>query len=277
MSYAFKTELPDGTIVRLGNNPPDENKVKLKLPLYGSTPQAPLIAETEWKRLIDLMGNDYEHPHLPYVHDQNGVGQCNCDAGTAAIESERIAQGLEPVILSAADLYDRINGGSDNGSTLEDALDKLMNEGVGTKEDCGTTLWKRGFKPATSSQRARFKITQAYLCPTYNHCMSAVMSGFKLVSGIWWYDSYSSPGDGGWLPSPGGRRGGHAVFGYKPRYRMIGNQIQYGIAHQNSWKVTWGIGGRCVFPLSVYQQGGIGGWYAVKGVTDEGGVIPLPA
>lgn len=277
MSFALTTTLPDGYIVRLGNNPPDENKVKLKLPLYGSVPSAPLIPETEWKRLIDLMGNDFNHPHLPYVHDQDGIGQCNCDAGAAAIESERIAQGLPPVVLSAADLYDRINGGRDDGSTLEDALSELMSNGIGTKEDCGTTLWTRGFKRATSEQRAKYKITKAFLCPDVNHIISAVLSGFKLVSGIWWYDSYSSPGSDGWLPNPRGGRGGHAVFGYKANYRMIGNQIQYGVVHQNSWRPTWGINGRCVFPTTVYQQGGIGGWYAVKGVTDEGGIVPTPA
>jgi hypothetical protein len=113
-------------------------------------------------------------------------------------------------------------------------------------------------------------VLEAYLCPTFDHCFSAVLEGFDLVSGIWWYDSYARSDADGWLPAPGGRKGGHAVHGYRPTYR--GNE--YGIAHKNSWTPRFGVNGRCVFPERCYQAHDIGGWWAVRSIVDEGGIVP---
>ena len=44
----------------------------------------------------------------------------------------RKEQGLVGPLLSPADLYDRINGGRDQGSMLEDAMAELAKNGVGT-------------------------------------------------------------------------------------------------------------------------------------------------
>ena len=47
----------------------------------------------------------------------------------------------------------------------------------------------------------------------------------------------------------------------------------YGIVHQNSWSTAWGKSGRFVIPETAYT-GPVGGWFAIRSVTDEGGVIP---
>ena len=273
MSDLNEIQLDDGTVRRLGNIIPPTTAMRFTWTEYGATPAAPLVPRDQWLDLIKGFGDGPDYPFLPSVHDQNGVGQCNCDSTTALAESCRMSQGLEYVQLSAADLYDRINGGTDNGSLLEDAMAEMERNGVGTAATCGT-IWKRGMKTATSAERARFRALEVFLCPTYQHCMSAVLSGFRLSSGIMWYDNYT-PGADGWLPRPKGRSGGHAVFGYKPAMRMVNGQPEYGIWHQNSWGPKWGLGGRCVFPESSYV-GNIGGWWAVRVMTDEGGVIPIP-
>jgi hypothetical protein len=91
--------------------------------VFGDTPTCPLVRREEWPALILKFNHtDPTHPNLPYVHDQDGVGQCNADATAAAAEYTRSVMGLDFVQLSAADLYDRINGGRDRGSLLEDAL-----------------------------------------------------------------------------------------------------------------------------------------------------------
>jgi hypothetical protein len=100
--------------------------------------------------------------------------------------------------------------------------------------------------------------------------MSAVLKGRRIISGILWYDNYNTDADG-WLPSPRGNAGGHAVFGYKPARR----RGVYGIRHQNSWTTSYGIGGRMVLPESSYV-GPVGGWWAIREVVDEGGVVPIP-
>lgn len=267
--------LPDGSTRRLGNNAPPDDARLMAYPVFGTTPQAELVDPSEWKAKCDAMGTGPESDFLPPLHDQDGVGECNPEAATGAGESQRMKQGLPYVKLSAADLYSRINGGADNGSLLEDSLREMLTNGVGTAATSGD-IWKRGrWKgPAPADERAKYRLLEAYVCPTFAHCFSAVLCGFDLISGIWWYNNYT-PGADGWLPRPGGGRGGHAVHGYKPTYRTNGGNVEYGIWHVNSWG-AWGYQnkGYVVFPESVYQVGGIGGWWAVRSMVDEGGVIP---
>lgn len=250
----------------LGNNIPEKGLTRA-WPVFGDTPETPMILRSQWDQYCDpAREND---PFLPYVHDQDGVGQCNCDATAAAAESSRLHQGLPMVQLSAADLYDRINGGADNGSLLEDAMAEMLKNGIGTVATVGTDIWRRGMKDAPAAERSRYKVLKAFVCPTFDHVMSAVIAGYRMVSGVMWFNNYTPDSDG-WLPTRGtGRPGGHAVFGFAPAKR---NGV-YGIWHQNSWTQTWGRNGRCVFPESMYS-GDVGGWWAIRSVTDEGGVVP---
>lgn len=261
--------LPDGSTRKLGNRIPDGG-LKYKWRVWGSKDDEEVIPRDKWDELLAQYSPGLDDPHLPYIHDQDGIGQCNADATVAAVEATRMVQGLPFEKLSAADLYGRINGGSDNGSLLEDALQEMTTKGVGTAATSGL-LWNRHTKYATDSERARFRVLEWVLCPTFDHCFSAVLKGRKLISGILWYDNYEPDSDG-WLPlRPRGRSGGHAVFGYKPVKR---NGV-YGIVHLNSWSAKWGHNGRCVFPEGCYE-GPVGGWWALRSVVDEGGVIPVP-
>lgn len=266
-------ELPDGSVRRLGNLMPDPARTKVAFPVFGDTPTAKLIPRSKWDEfLAGYSSLDSFDPFVPPVHDQQDVGCCNCSTTTALGEYLRARQGLPYVQLSAADLYARINNGVDLGSLLEDALREMTVSGVGTVDSCGY-LWKRGYYkgPASASERARFRLLEVYECPTFDHCMSAVFQGFAVNTGILWYDSYT-PGGDGWLPRPSGRYGGHSIFGYKPAKRAD----EWGIWHQNSWGPNWprpGAGGRFVIPESAYT-GPIGGWFAVRAIVDEGGVVP---
>ncbi len=254
----------------LGNNIPLAGTRSKRWMVYGDTPSAPMVARSQYPALISGMGPWDFHPCLPYVHDQDGVGQCNADATAAAAEFIRECQGLPSIKLSAADLYARINGGGDNGSLLEDAMAEMTGRGIGTAETCGL-LWRHDMRFASEAERARFRVLECWLCPTFDHCMSAVLSGFALISGVMWFDNFKPDGDG-WLPARGsGGGGGHAVFGYKPVMR----HGEFGIAHQNSWTPGWGVGGRCVFPERMYSVGDIGGWWAVRQMVTEAGDLPL--
>lgn len=262
--------LPDGTTRRLGNTIPVQASAHPWQVFAADPTTARLIPRTEWDGLLaNYSSLDEFDPAVPYVHEQNGIGQCNADATAALIEFTRSRQGLLAVKLSAADLYARINGGRDRGSLLEDAIREVMDNGIGTADTSGL-LWKAGsYKgPAPTTERARFKVLEAYLCPTFDHCFSAVLQGFGLVSGIMWYDNYTPDADG-WLPPRGaGGAGGHAIFGYKPT-KLVQRAVTYGIWHQNSWGDGWGKNGRFVIPESAYS-GPVGGWWACRAVTDEG-------
>lgn len=263
--------LEDGSARRLGNKsarPSSDGKLKYKWSVYGTVPSAPMVPRSQWDPMIEDL-TDPSHPNLSYIHDQDGVGQCNADATTGAFEDSIIEAGLPPVQLSAPDLYDRINGGMDEGSTLEDGIVEAMARGLGLMSTTGPH-WRRGMQTCSVEERAQNKVLFAFLCPTFDHCMSAVLNDFKLISGIPWYDNYN-PDQDGWLPlRPRGNSGGHAIRGYKAARR----KQSYGIWHKNSWGV-WGVQGGMVIPESAYyNNSGLGGWWAIRAVSDSGGSAP---
>lgn len=258
-------ELSDGTVRRLGNNPPPAGLVKG----YAAYPTANLVPRADWPGLIAALGNTLDTVWLPPVHDQDGIGMCNCSATAGAGESQRAKQGLPYVKLSAGDLYHRISGGRDDGSTLEDGVHAATAEGIASVAVVPYLDW-RTTHGAAAADRGRFKFLEVFLCPTFDHCASAVLEGFDLISGILWYDNYTPDSDG-WLPRPRGRSGGHAIHGYK----LVSRGSEFGIAHQNSWGPNWGVGGKFVIPESAYS-GDVGGWWAVRSMTDEGGTVPAP-
>jgi hypothetical protein len=268
--------LSDGSVRKLGNNPPHPDLMR-GFPVYGDSALTPLVPRSQWDGLIAALGDTFDDPFLPYVHDQRDVGECNADATAAMLERQRAVQGLPFIKLSPGDLYDRINGGTDNGSTLPDAMREVMTAGIGTAATCGL-VWHRGMPAAGAAERLRFRAIEVFLCPTFDHAMSAAFEGFGLVSGIDWMNVYNRPDAAGWLPAPDFSVGGHAILGYKPAARdanKSGSARQYGIRHQNSWTAAYGIGGRMVLPESCYGSQ-IGGIWAAREVVDEGGVVPQP-
>lgn len=260
-------ELTDGTRVRLGNRVPTKSKPKAFATFGDVNTKTQEIPPSKWDEMLAAYNMDWRTPNLPDDKNQNGVGQCNANAAALAMEHRRIIQGLRRVSLSPADLYDRINGGHDDGSLLEDALSELRTNGIGTTETSGD-LWKRGhFKGGASGQeRARYRADEVFDCPTFGHQFSAALQGFSLVTGIMWYDNYT-PDSEGWLPAPRGNYGGHAIFGFKPTKRGS----QYAIWHKQTWGPTWSPSteGHFAIPQNRYD-GRIGGCYAIRLVTDEG-------
>ena len=262
-----------GVVRPLGNLPPRQAPAASSdRPLFGSTPHTPPIPRGQWKTLIDTKfrspsGAERQPFYLPPVHNQGRTNMCNCSATTAAMEIQRAKQGLDYTQLSAGDLYSRIHQNGDGGSYLEDGIRVSMEQGVASADVVDYLDWQSSTSSA-AADRKNYRVTEAYLCPTFELCMSAVLRGFPLISGIDWYYDYEEL-DQGWLPrNPRSRQGGHAVMGYMPTYRMAGGQPVFGIWHQNSWGDTWGVGGRGVFPEDVYTAA-VGGWWAVVQVVSN--------
>jgi hypothetical protein len=232
-------------------------KPRLKWAVYGTTPQTPMIPRAQWKE-VDL------EAYLPPVHDQDGRGQCNASATCTALEASREIAGLSYAYLSAGDLYGQINGGRDQGSTLEDGLAAAVGSGVATAATV-PYVWDgrdHGRDARVQAERRNYRAVEVYLCPTVDHMASALQMGFVIVEGLAWYDNYTPDSDG-WLPTRGrGGSGGHALCGYGLAQR----NGSWGIKTRNSWGVTWGNGGNCIIPESLFD-GQISGYWAIRSVT----------
>ncbi len=255
----------------LANLTPPAGYVCRSFPLYGDTADTPMIPRSQWPALIAAMGNPFESDYLSPTHDQQDVGQCNADATTSMAESARMKQGLPLVMLSAADLYHQVNRGRDEGSLLEDAMAAMLKAGVGTRETSGA-VWKRTHKPAPAAERKRFRFLEVFVAPTFDHFMSGLIAGFDGNTGIMWGNNYEPDGDG-WLPETPTGGGGHSLHSYKPAVRQGRGGVQFGCATKNSWADRWGVKGRCIIPENAYR-GPVGGWFLVRAITDEGGVVP---
>lgn len=268
MSQNIEIVLPDGSTRRLGNNMP-LGPMRYSFRVWGTVPDEPVIPRADWPTICKAMGEGPDDPFKPPVHDQDGIGQCNADATTAAGERIRAIAGLPYVQLSAADLYDRINGGADNGSMLEDALQEMTTNGVGTAATCGT-IWKRGMHKADAAERRRFVVLECCLCPSFDHVFSAVAKGRSLISGIMWGNA-DTPNKDGWLPERADQAGGHAIHGFKPA--MLGSK--FGVWHQQSWGKGWAAEhDNCFVIPEARYKGPVGGWWAIRVMADEGGVVP---
>jgi hypothetical protein len=236
-------------------------------PVYGDTPTTPMVARGLWPSLIAGAGGA-DHPALPPVHDQGAIGQCNAEAVTAAAEFTRALQGLHYVRLSAGELYGRINGGVDRGSLLEQGMAEALARGLGTARTSGT-LWRPGVPMASAGERSCYRVLEAWTCPTFDHLVSAVLSGFATVSGVLWHEQYGLDGDG-WLYRRGsGPVGGHALMSYAPAMRGR----EYGLWSLQSWGEGWGRGGRFVLPEGAFGSE-VGGFWAVREMASEAGELP---
>ena len=254
---------------KMGNVEP--TKLKYSWKVFGEHPNVPIIPRQEWKE-VDLSA------FLPPVYDQDGRGQCNASATCTAAEACRKQAGLPYVKLSAGDLYSQINDGRDQGSMLEDGVAAMSDNGVCTAATVPYVWdgknWSSNAK--VKAERAQHKVVEAYLCPNFDAMCSALQQGFFIVEGLMWYDNFR-PDQEGWLPSRGaGGGGGHALAGYGVAKRTLSNgTVQWGIRTRNSWSASWGQGGNCVIPESLFNRT-VGGFWAVRSVTQTQTDFPMP-
>jgi hypothetical protein len=242
------------------------DKLRLKWTAFGDAPNVPLVPEADWKPV------DYSN-FLPDVYDQDGRGQCASSSACTLVEASYWMAGLSCPKLSAGDLYSRVNGGRDQGSMLEDNMEELLTNGVATAATV-PYVWdgRRHDTAAVKAERAKRKVVEVYVCPTFEATVSALQQGFLCQVGLMWYNNYN-PGSDGWLPSRGtGRPGGHALMAYgcakNPRTG------EWGLLIRNSWNAKWGIGGNCIIPKSDFGRD-IGGFWAVRAVRQADAVSRL--
>jgi hypothetical protein len=246
----------------LGNNAPAGGLVHAWR-TYGDVPETPLLPRSEWKP-TDLRA------FMSPVKDQDGIGACTAFDTCYLLEGCRRIQGLPSVTLSPGYLYGNINGGRDEGSLLEDAMSWVMAHGTCLATTVGELDWQS--KPSSAVEEAkRYRMLEAFVCPTFDHMASAIQCGFLVSAGVSWFANYTPDRDG-WLPLHGrGQSGGHAIC----RCSLVHRDGVWGLGGPNSWGASWGVNGYMVMPEHGFA-GPVGGWWAVREVVDEGGVLPGP-
>lgn len=237
---------------------------KLAWTEFGTTPNTPLITRDQWPKSRKMT------TYLPGVYDQDGIGQCASSSCCSVVEVAAYLRGIPYPKLSAGDLYSRVNGGRDNGSLLEDNIAEVTKNGV-APASMVSYVWDKKAPhndAATLAARKKYRVVEAYWCPSFDAMVSAILQGYSVGTGMMWYTNFT-PSPDGWLPTRGaGQAGGHALCVYGVEQKADGS---WGVWLRNSWAATWGLAGDACAPESLFG-GQIGGYYAVRVVTSPDAV-----
>jgi C1A family cysteine protease len=197
----------------------------------------------------------------PAVYDQGQLGSCTANAIGAAVEFDRMKQGLPDFVPSRLFIYwnERNMEGtvdSDSGAQIRDGIKSVAKDGVCPETDWPYDIGSFTEKPseqaycdakldrAVSYQRLTQNLTQMKGC---------LASGFPFVFGFTVYESFESDqvatSGHAPMPAPGEQSiGGHAVtaVGYDDTNQWL--------TVRNSWGDGWGMHGYFTLPYAYVTQ-----------------------
>lgn len=189
----------------------------------------------------ELEERDYAFHGSP-IRNQGQYGSCASHAGTTALDIVLRMIGAPPPLLSATMPYALVNGGRDNGSVMSDVLNVLIR--VGTclnKTFPESKIYKSQLPRSAYAEAANYKITQAYMCRSYEELCSAIHLGFPVSLGIMVGQNFGQLDSEGVCPLPDRILGGHALCGMG--LKKSARTGEWLIKFQNSWTAQWGQGG----------------------------------
>jgi hypothetical protein len=216
--------------------------------VWGTVDDAPIIPRSQWKT-VSLRDKVWE------IANQLQQNSCCPTATRGAYEIIRELMGLKRIRLSQCSLYTQINGGRDQGANIMDALTAMMDVGIAPHSIVDQyNMNERTYPAVWKDHASKFRILEAFDCPTFDAMISAVHLGMPVVFGVNW---------------TGG--GGHAIV-------CVGYDLETNSAEiLNSWGEEWGDVGfgnlteRQCKAITSY------GAFALRGIvipSDEAEVLP---
>lgn len=230
-------------------------------PVFDS-PRTPIIPRKEWRPV------DWSH-FVDQVLDQDGTAACNAFASVQCMHVLRRMNGLPFVLLSAGNLYGRINNGRDEGSYLSDSLLELQTNGVCRASIVPMLEWRQHrWPPEWKADAIKFRAVEVYDCPSFDHLVSAILQGFVVNLGIMVGNNFTVQPDG-WLRDYTGGYGGHAMCGVGVDFHPT--RHVWGIKVVNSWGDNWGREGFAIVPESYFKSNWFQDGWAIRVVVDPEG------
>ena len=174
--------------------------------------QIKIIPSSQWD---DYTGSISLRPMVRTILDQDGIGSCATEATAQALMVARTFAGLPHIALNPWFIYHTTSGGVDRGSSIDENLQFVMQNGCAPEE-----IWPRSkgwrAKPSEEAVEAAltFRNIEVYDIGSINEMVSALLTGFAVV--------YGSKG--------------HAVLKVEHIDKSKGLDV-------NSWGETWGDNG----------------------------------
>lgn len=271
---------PDGSTIIDGETGGEPRKVGLLVPkdppnVFATLAETvPLLSDSEIRKVLDdpnrvngrmLFGPDY-------TKDQNGRGACNGYAEAGLLERARVRKGLDRVKMSGDFAYCLMNGGSDSGSMLSDAMQLMLSDGICSED----TVKKHGlvheyrknrFPSECFEEAKRYKGLETYHIDTEQEILTALALGFDVCVAVQAGGSGSLDRYG--IVQWGNGQGNHSVMIDDAVYdTQLGG---YKFDHQNSWGTRWGDNGRSYLTWDRHFRTSVNvhRFYAVRSATDD--------
>ncbi|MCC6125687.1 MAG: hypothetical protein IT426_12040 [Pirellulales bacterium] len=218
-------------------------------PVAGTVDACPLLSRSDW---IEC---SIRHKVWTVI-DQNPQSSCCPSAAAGAAMILREIAGQKRILLSQGSLYGQINGGRDAGANIEDALDAMMNVGVCPASQIDPKNWQgRGWPRDWKAEAKKFRVLEAFDCPTFDAVASAVQRGMPVVFGVFW------------------GAGGHALTAVGLKKNGGGWNLEF----LNSWGASWGDGGLGFLPEAKCRGIATFGAFALRSVAIPAGEDLPPA
>jgi C1A family cysteine protease len=237
----------------------------VKIARYGWTPDIPdqrdhLYAAPS-RVLATLPASADLRTGCPPVYDQGNLGSCTANAIGAAIEFDRMKQGMTDFMPSRLFIYwnERSIEGtidSDSGAQLRDGIKCVNKLGACAEADWPYDSSKfRDRPPQSAFDSAKLDRAVGYqrLVQNLNQMRGCLADGFPFVFGFTVYESFEGPDvqRTGQVPMPASNEqqvGGHAVLavGYDDASQRF--------LVRNSWGPGWGIAGYFTIPYTYVTQ-----------------------
>ncbi|MCL2434447.1 MAG: C1 family peptidase, partial [Clostridia bacterium] len=198
----------------------------------------------------------------PPVGDQGSQGSCVGWAVAYALKScQENTDGVaynDSNKFSPAYIYNQINDGMDTGSTFNDAMKLLKEQGVCTLDDMPYSEWDYLTQPNETQRQKAYQ----YRCVSYftlsgvNDIKQAIIAYGGVVIGVPMYPAFNSiaPGNPVYSDTSGTASGRHAIC-------LVGyDDSMQAFKFINSWGVDWGIDGYGYVSYDIACQNGSYGY-----------------
>lgn len=224
---------------------PETEESKARFLKFGAFSAAP-VDPSQWKE-IDFQW--YNPPVLDQGMTSSCVGHCSADG----MHMCYLQSGRKLVQFNPFFTYGLINGGRDAGAMISDALTALMKYGICPKDDLPAgVMFQNQFPQKAFDDALRFKLIQAYHCPTFEDICAAISVGFVCPLGIFVGNNFGQVDSNGVCPLPSGMGGGgHCILGCG-----LKKSAQFGwlIKIMNSWGTKFGDKGFAYIHKGHFQK-----------------------
>lgn len=259
MALTFGTHAPSGLpgIVHDGH-----------LRVLGALPRQQKYTGPTWKDSMPVIPRDQWQEfdagqfNVP-IRDQDGHGSCTGSIAYALMMA-RALEGAPPQVLSGAYCYSWINGGQDNGGTIDDAANEIVQHGTCLQSTVGEQqIYRRQITASADTEAQRFKAASKIPVANFDEVVSALLLRWVVYFGTDVGRSFEPDGQG-FLPDQNGSAGGHALYA-SPGLKKRGSK--WYVRVPNSWG-NWGVNGMCWMPESYFQDSRYGLGYALRPGAD---------